>query len=111
MVIDENIINFFKKENLYDKDFFDFIEGKVVMVPNDTDMFWYGCHPIIENDILVDIRLVITEVFCENDILINIHELIHAIELYSEIGTIYEERIEEREKKAKEMEIIYLKSR
>ena len=109
MIIDERLIEFFKGESLYKEDFFEFIEDKILIVPNDTDIFWFGCHPIIENEIVVDIRLVVPEIKEEKDILINIHEFTHAIELYNEIGTVYEERRGKREKKAKSMEQVYLK--
>jgi len=111
MTIDERVIDFFQEGNLCKEDFFDFIEDKVLVVSNNTDMFWFGCHPIVENNMLVDIRLVVPEIDNEKDMLINIHEFTHAIELYNEIGTIYIERREERENNAKEMELIYLKSK
>ena len=50
MEIDQRIIEFFKEENLCNEDFFHYIKDKIILVPNTTEIFWYGCHPIIENN-------------------------------------------------------------
>lgn len=107
-MIDQRLIDFFKQENLYNEEFFNYIEDKIVIVPSDTDTFWFGCHPIIKEDIIKDIRLVVPEIKKEKDMLVNIHEFTHALELYEEIETKYEEKREERENKAKLMEKKYL---
>lgn len=111
MKIDKRIINFFKTQNLYNKNFFNYIEDKIVLLPSNSDIFWYGCHPILENNIIKDIRLVVPEIETEKDALINIHEFTHALEIYNELGRVYEERRELREEKAKNMEKIYLKQK
>lgn len=109
MYIDKRISEFFKTQNLYKKEFFDFIKERMLIVPSGTDISWYGCFPIVEDDILKDIRLLVPEIETEKDLLINIHEFTHAIELYDELEMPYEEKREQREYKAKSMEKIYLK--
>ena len=106
--MDIRIVNFLKNLNLVSDDFFEFIEDKIVLTPSVVDISWFGCHPILNGDILVDIRVVVPEILTEKDMLINIHEFAHAIELYNELGSIYEERREEREKFAKKIETISL---
>ena len=110
-MLDERIKTFLKTEKLCDENFFDYIENKIVYLPSDSDTFWYGCHPILENNIIKDIRVVVPEIKTEKDILINIHEFTHALELYYELETVYEERREEREKLAQTMEKQYLKQK
>ena len=106
--MDIRVVNFFKDLNLISDDFFLFMEGKIVLTPNDVDISWFGCHPILNEDILIDVRVVVPEILTEKDMLINIHEFAHAIELYNELGNVYKERREEREKFAKEIEAISL---
>jgi len=96
----DKLIEFLKQENLYKKEFFDFMEGKIKIVPYDTDLSWFGCFPIVKDDKIVDIRLLVPEIKTEKNLLVNIHEYVHALELFDEIGTVYEERRDEREKKA-----------
>ena len=108
MEIDQRIIEFFKEENLCNEDFFHYIKDKIILVPNTTEIFWYGCHPIIENNKIKDIRIVVPEIKKEKDMLINLHEFTHAIELYEEIGAEWEERRQEREEKARKAEEKYL---
>ena len=108
MNIDKRIIDFFEEQKIYNEKFFKFMDNKIVLLPSDSDIFWYGCHPIIKENIIKDIRLVVPEIKTEKDLLINIHEFTHAIELYNELETPYEDRREKREQKAKTMEKTYL---
>ena len=102
---------FFKDENLYSEEFFDFMKGKVKVLPSTVNRDWYGCFPIIKNGVLKDIRLLVPEDNTELGLLINIHEYYHAMELFNELGTEYEPRNEERELKAIEMEKRYMKKK
>jgi len=103
--------DFFKEEGIYSEEFFDFLKNKVKVIPSGILKSWYGCFPIIENDKITDIKLLVPEMETKTDILINIHEYAHAHELFNELGTIYHARTEERENYAKEMEKIYLKNK
>lgn len=105
------IKEFFKDQNLYSEEFFDFIKDKVKVFPSIATKGWYGCFPMIENNILTDIRLLVPKIETEADLLINIHEYYHAIELYNELGNVYKSKTEEREKRAKELEKIYIKNK
>lgn len=102
---------FFKVEQLYSEEFFDFIKNKVHVLPPKTSLDWYGYFPILEDNKIKDIRLLVPEIIDDKTLLINIHEYFHALELFNELGTIYEERREERENKAKEMEKKYIKNK
>ena len=105
------IKDFFKEQNLYSEEFFDFIKTRVKVLPSNTSKDWYGCFPMIENNILTDIRVLVPEIKNISNILVNIHEYYHALELFNELGSIYEERIDERENKARKMEKIYIKNK
>jgi len=107
----DQLISFLKKQNLYKEEFFKFIEGKVKVFPYDTDLSWFGCFTIVEDNVLKDIRLLVPEIKTEQNLLVNIHEYVHAIELFDEIGKVFEERKEERENKASKYEKIYLNSK
>lgn len=102
---------FFKSQNLYSEEFFDFIKDKVKVLSKRVNKDWYGCFPIINNNILTDIRLLVPKIEMEGDLLINIHEYYHALELFNELGTIYVSKTDEREKRAKEIEKIYIKNK
>ncbi len=108
--MNQTLKNFFIGQNIYDEEFEAFMEGKVLIVPNTTDLSWYGCFPIVKDNVLTDIRLLVPEIENDQDLLINIHEYAHALELYSELGKIYEDKVELRESRAREMEKVYLKS-
>ena len=71
---------------------------------------YIDCHKNV-HDILTDIRLLVPKIEIEGDLLINIHEYYHALELFNELGTIYESKTEEREKRAKEIEKNYIKNK
>lgn len=103
--------DFFREENLYSEEFFDFLKHKVKKIPSTGDASWYGCFPQVEDGILKDIRLLVPEITDEKSLLINIHEYAHALELYNELGSIYIERRVDRENKAQELEKKYIKNK
>ena len=103
------IKDFFKSVGLYNEEFFDYMKGKVTIIPSGSSLEWASCFPKIENEILKDIHIIVPKIKTEKDLLVNIHEYTHARELYDELGSIYEDRVEERENKAKEMENVYIK--
>ena len=109
--MNQELKKFLINQNLYNESFVTFMKNKILIVPNTTETEWYGCFPIVENNILKDIRLLVPEIKNEKDLLINIHEFTHAIELYEELNNTYEERVEERESKARQMEKVYLKTK
>ena len=102
--------DFFKKENIYEEDFFKYIKNRIYYFPSDTSLDWFGCFPIVDdNDILVDIKVAVPKIKTEKNILFNLHEIFHAYELYHELGSKYVEKIEERELSAKTFEKKYKK--
>lgn len=103
--------DFLKEQNLYKEEYFDFMKGKIKVFPSDTSLDWFGCFPIVEDGILKDIRMLVPEIKTEKNLLVNIHEHIHGLELFNELGTVYEERREEREANASNMENVYLKKK
>lgn len=98
---------FFKQEGIYNEQYFDFIRTKIKTLPSKCPLSWYGCFPLLKEGVLNDIILLVPEINSERDILVNIHEHAHGFELFNELGTVYEERTQERENKATEMEKIY----
>lgn len=107
-LIDNRVVSFFLDEGICDNDFFDYMNGRVVYIPSGSDVFWYGCHPILRNNKLFDIRVVVPIIETKFDIVVNIHEFTHAIELYKELGTFYDDDTNNREERAHLMEKKYL---
>lgn len=109
-MIDNRVVSFFLNEGICDIDFFDFIKDRVVYIPSGSDVFWFGCHPLIENDILYDIRVVVPIIENIFDIVVNVHEFTHAIELYKELDSLYIDDVYNREERAHIMEKKFLKN-
>ncbi len=85
------------------------MKTRIHPLPADTPIEWFGCFPDVKNDILVGIQVVVVPVIKdEKTLLINLHEFYHAYELFLELGSIYQEKTEEREKKARAFEEKYL---
>lgn len=110
-LIDDRVVSFFLSHEICDNDFFDYIDSRIVYIPSGSDVFWYGCHPLIKGDKIRDVRVVVPIVKTDFDIIVNIHEFTHAIEFYNELGCFYNENRIDREKKAHKMEKIYLKNK
>ena len=107
----EQVINFFKEQGIYDESFFMYIKDKVKVLPFDISLAWFGCFPIVKDNIIVDIRVAVPKIVTEQNLLVNIHEFYHAYEIYNELGQEYIPNIEEREKRASLFEETYILSK
>ena len=108
----EEVRAFFKEQGIFNEEFFEYIKKKVLVLPSDTPLVWFGCFPILDEDHnIMDIRLSVPEIVTEKNLLVNLHEYYHAYELYNEIGTLYEANTEVREANASNFEKSYLLSR
>ena len=102
--------SFMQESGMEDDAFFEYIRPRTKIVPGGNGYEWCGCFPKVdENGVLTDIRLLVPEIDSFDNLLINIHEYTHAFELFHELGSSYVERVEEREKNAKEREKQYIK--
>ena len=108
----EKFINFLKKHNLYDEEVIQYWTKNKISFDylEEESRCLIGCYYKIENKILTKISLIVPFIDNDKTVLINIHEYAHALELYSELGKIYEDKVELREIHAREMEKVYLKS-
>lgn len=107
----DRIIEFFKSENMYSKEFFEYIKSRTHIFPSNIDLSIFGCFPQVEKEKLVDIKVSIPEIKTLKNLLVNIYELTYAYDLYNELGKNYiddKKTILIREKKAKEMEKKYI---
>lgn len=101
---------FMADEELIDKEFFDYMESRVRFVPLEYGKSFSGCFPQVdETGVLYDIKLLVPKICDLESLLINVHEYTHAAELYQELGTVYEERRDEREASAVAKEKEYVK--
>ena len=85
MNFDHNLISFFKKHNLYNEEMFNYFQKNSTMIDyeDDEQRCFIGCFYIYgEKNILKSIHLNIPFVYNEITMLISIHEIVHAIELY-----------------------------
>lgn len=98
--------------NIDDEDFWKFLEGKIKNLPLLVNEFGWGCFPIYDNNILIDLRVLVPKIVNESTLLVNIHEFAHAYLLYLNLGIKYElteEEIAKSEIYAKTKEAEYLK--
>lgn len=90
MVFNSNLIDFFKRHNLYEKEMFDYFSNNSSMIDYQDEeqrMFigtFYGVNK--KNNKLVYIHLNIPYVYDDKTMLISIHEIVHAILLYKKIN-------------------------
>jgi len=90
MVFNSNLIDFFKRHNLYEKEMFDYFSSNSTMIDYQDEeqrMFigtFYGVNK--KNNKLVYIHLNIPYVYDDKTMLISIHEIVHAILFYKKIN-------------------------
>ncbi|MEI3529528.1 MAG: ADP-ribosylglycohydrolase family protein [Bacilli bacterium] len=101
-------LDFLKQENIYDEKFLKYLKTRTVTTPSNTDKSWFGCFSIVDNEVLVDIKLLVPEIENKDNLLVNIHEYTHAYDLYQLLGYPYIEDKMNKEARAKEMEKKYL---
>lgn len=88
---------FLKKYNIYNEDIFKYYENNKTVIGNqDINNGFIGCYPKIENGILKKVKIVVPRIESYVDISINIHEYVHLVRLYNNLGkpivfTDYEE--------------------
>ena len=88
-------IDFFQRQNLYNKKMFDyFMNNSILFDYRDEDYHpFIGCFYLTKNKKINKISLVVPYIDSDVTTLINIHEYTHAIILYNHLGKIYEEDI------------------
>ena len=85
-------INFFKKHNLYNKEMFEYINRNSTKIDyhDEEQRAFIGCYYICnKQNILQKIKICVPFIDSPITVLINIHEYLHAIELYNKIGKTY----------------------
>ncbi len=90
-----DFINFFKEHNLYNKETFDYIDRNSTKIDynDEKQAAFIGCYYICNNqNILQKIKLCVPYITSPITTLINIHEYLHAIELYNKIGKKYQKK-------------------
>ena len=90
MYFNDELIGFFQRHNLYEKDMFDYFSKNSTMIDyrdEDQRMFigtFYGINR--HNNKLVYIHINVPFIYDNKTMLINIHEFVHAILLYKYIN-------------------------
>ena len=96
MKYNQKVISFFKRHNIYDEEMFTYFSNNSTMIDYDIEEFrpFVGCWPNINKENII-IGLHVNTPYVKNDetMLITIHELIHALELYNKIGKPYNKDI------------------
>ena len=89
MNFNSNLIDFFKRHNLYDKEMFDYFSNNTTMIDYkdpDQRMFIGTLYILNYNKKLIKIHLNLPYVYDNITMLISIHELIHGILLYKKLN-------------------------
>ena len=87
----EKYIEFLKEYGLYDEKIFNYIESRTIYVDylDDESIEFIGCYPIVENDILTEVKLCVPRIVDDISLSMNIPEYIHLYNIYSNIGSKY----------------------
>jgi hypothetical protein len=97
MKINDEVVAFFKRHNLYNQDMFHYFEDHSTMLDSDypDEMMLRSCTYQIDRrtNILKGIHLNLPYVKNEETMLDNIHELTHAIFAYKRIGKKFKKDI------------------
>ena len=100
---------FLNENEMNDPNFFEYVENVVWRTPSGTEKTWYKVIPNVNKDnVLTGFHVIVPEIYTKEDLLVNIHEYTHAFDLYQELGSVYNENIEEKEERAKQLEKNYL---
>lgn len=89
MVFNSNLIDFFKRHNLYNEEMFDYFSRNSSMIDYEDkeQRLFIGCFYTFGKDKrLKDIHLNVPYVYNDITMLVSIHEFIHAIILYKNIN-------------------------
>ena len=96
MTYNNDLIDFFKRHNIYEAEMFKYLSEHSTMIDYDIEEYrpFVGCFPKLTKDNhLIDVYLNMPYVKNNTTMLISIHELVHGIECYQNIGKIYKKDI------------------
>lgn len=94
-MINDRIIKFFSNHNLYNKEMFDYFKKNTTYYDyknEDYRVFNGTFYKLDSNNILTGIHICVPIVEDDKTMLINIHEFVHAIEMYYNLGKKWIER-------------------
>ena len=94
MNYNDQVIAFFKKHHLYEEKMFDYFKKHSTMIDYNMEEYrpFVGCYPILSKEnIIKRIHVNTPYVNDHKTMLITIHELVHAIDFYHQIGHHYRE--------------------
>lgn len=100
----EDLYNYYENEEALD-----YLKQNTKIIKGDVseNMIFYGCFPIIENNILKEIKICVPDIKDFKSMLINIHEYKHGIRLYSYLGKEFNINEKQEEVLAKKEEEKY----
>lgn len=90
-MFENKFICFLKKHKLYKEEVFNFIKNKTLLVDykDERSVGFIGCFPVMENNIIKDIRLCIPRLVDDISVAINIHEYMHLLKMYNHLNCEY----------------------
>lgn len=95
-----------------DDEFLAYVDSRVKRYNVAADAFGWACFPKLDDaGVLIDMRVLVPAIVDEETLLINVHEYVHAFDLYQVLGCVYEDCVDEREKRAKDAEHLVLERR
>ena len=87
----DKFISFLKEHGLYNQEAMDYIKDKTYYINydgNESNSF-FGCFPIMEGNIVKDIRLCVPKMIDDITVSINIHEYVHLTKIYNHLNKKY----------------------
>lgn len=88
MTYNEELINFFKRHNLYEEEMFKYLQSNTTILDyhDEEQRDFIGCfYTFVNNNILKSIHLNIPYIYDDITMLISIHEIVHGIDLYKHL--------------------------
>jgi len=89
MVFNPDLIDFFKRHKLYNKEMFDYFSNNAIMIDyeDEEQRMFVGCFCILGKDKkLKSILLNVPYIYDDITMLVSIHEFVHGIMLYGNLN-------------------------
>ncbi len=95
----QQLIDFFKKHNMYEENMFNYFKKQCTLIDYNIEEHraFIGTYPLIKknSNSIIGLKITVPYIINNKTMLINIHELVHAIEYYERIGKKYKSELTE----------------
>lgn len=111
--LNDEFLESLKLVGIYDEEFLSFLDGKVHRYPSYMEQIGWAVFPKLDKEgKIIDIRMLVPIISDEKTLLINIHEYVHAYDLYKKLNEFDDTRKDEEfENRAKNAERLVLEKK